>query len=248
VAKLRRFAVPSLEGAAAGTELILSPEETRHARVLRLASGTEIELFDSHGISARATIQADSKHGLQVFLSAVHNTTAARPKAIKLVLATAWPKGKRAAVLVEKCAELGVDELVPVAFARSVVSKDNESEGITRLRRIALEASKQSGRRDVMRIASEVNFLDLLHARDESAMTLLLHPGATEQLIVPLLALPESIARLTLIVGPEGGLSDDELALAARAGVVKVRMAANVLRIETAALAACAICRACLDV
>src|SRR5437762_3198985 len=99
VAKLRRFAMSSLEGVAVGAEMYLSPQESRHVRVLRLEAGAEIELFDRRGLSALAVIKADSPQGVQVCLLAIPQQRAPKQQAVKLVLATAWPKGKRAAVL-----------------------------------------------------------------------------------------------------------------------------------------------------
>lgn len=246
MAKLRRFTVDSLDGLAAGSELLLSAEESRHVRVLRLTPGTEFEALDGRGQCARAVIEADSEHGVRARIVAFEKAPPIARR-VKLVLAIAWPKGKRAAVLVEKCAELGVDELVPIRFERGVVSKDDESEGLVRLRRIAAEASKQSGRDDIMSIAAEMTLPDFLTQSLSAGATLMLDPGAEEHLLTATANLQLYAGSLSLVIGPEGGLTSAEIALAGGLGIDKVRLAVHVLRIETAAIAAGAICKALLE-
>jgi len=245
--------VESLTNRSVGSEFGLSPDESRHVRVLRLKAGVEIELFDADGGRARAVISGEADQRVRVCV--IETDTGRRDAGgtgshgLKtcVTLAAAWPKGKRAAFLVEKCAELGVDQLIPVRYARNVVSKDEESEGVARLRRIAAEASKQSGRNDVMRIGAEAEFAGILQGFGTDTTVLLLDPRGEASLVETVLSLPKAANELLLLVGPEGGFSADEIALAAQHGVVKVRMAANVLRVETAAIAACAICKACLE-
>src|SRR5207302_2635932 len=102
MARLRRFRIDSLENKAAGEIVALPESEAAHLRVLRLNSGAEIEVFDASGRSAKGTLIADAR----IQIAAIESPAA---KELRLVLATAWPKGKRAAVMVEKCAELGLD-------------------------------------------------------------------------------------------------------------------------------------------
>ncbi len=245
MSKLRRFAIDKLEPTHIGGALLLAPDETRHARVLRLQEGDTIELFDPIGNSATGSIIENSARGICVRI-ATFQPAGTSKSSVKLILATAWPKGKRASVLVEKCAELGVDELVPVRYERSVVTKDEEAEGVARLRRIAAEASKQCGRDGVMTISAETAFADFLTRFAHVGTTFLLHPDADRHLVEALGNMPEQETQLTFLIGPEGGMSPAEIALASRSAVGKVRLAGHVLRIETAGIAAAAICRACL--
>ena len=244
MAKVRRFSVGCLEGTGVGAEFALPSEEGRHLHVLRLKPGHEIELRDPQGRSVRAEIVEDSPSGVRVRVLSVE-LTLEKTVAVKLILGVAWPKGKRAAMLVEKCAELGVNEIVPIQFERGVVSKDDESEGLVRLRRIAAEASKQSRRDDVMSIGAEMTLRDFL-TQFSDAKTLVLDPYADSNLVVEVQNMSETSQTLALLIGPEGGLTEGEIAQATQSGVSKVRMAAHVLRIETAAIAAAAICGAVL--
>lgn len=255
MSKLRRFHVDSLQGSKDGDSIALPADEARHVRVLRLEPGAEIEVFDSAGYSARGLLeesnatQESDAHVLQIAVR-----LSIPPKFVtrrrSLVLGVAWPKGKRASLLVEKCSELGVNRIIPVRYLRSVVSKREESEGIARLRRIAAEAAKQCGRNDVPEIAEEVSFQQVLN--DAAAhLMLLLDPRAEAHIVQVLCDKSQEFVRdsrpIFLLVGPEGGFSLEELAAAESAAIRRVRLAANVLRVETAAIAACAVTQAILD-
>ena len=244
MSRLRRFRVESLQGLKPGDAVAMSEAEARHLRVLRLAAGMEITVFDGAGRSALARL-AETQAGPVAELIAVNERTAA---AGQLILASAWPKGKRAALLVEKCTELGVNLILPVCYARSVVHKTEGSESLARLRRIAAGAAKQCGRNDEPEIGAEHSFGQILAAEARHAFALLLDAHADARLADVLLRERAGLREQTvlLIVGPEGGLAPAELAAAAAAGVVRVRLARHVLRVETAALAACAIAGALL--
>jgi len=244
MARERRFKVDSLSQAVAGSRIELPADQAKHAKVLRLKGGARVELFDASGGVARGELDAD---GRSVVVSDVANASGVSAQASpKAILATAWPKGKRAAWLVEKCAELGVSEIVPIRFVRSVVTKDEEGEGFARLRRIAEEAAKQSGRTDVPLVSGERSFGQLVSDEVPNARAILLDPRARE-------SLPEALAHMgagldaadpmpwLFIVGPEGGFSPDEAELAERAGLQRARLGRHILRIETAGLAALAV-------
>lgn len=249
MARRRRFRVESLALAAPGAQVVLPPDEAKHARVLRLQAGAELELFDAEGRVWLAELAGNG--GAAVLRAPVESVVseAEAGSGVRVVLATAWPKGKRAAVLVEKCAELGVDEIIPLRCARSVVMKDNESEGVERLRRIAAEAAKQSGRNSVPAISDERGLPQLLADPPGGALCVLLDPRARTSLAQALSQLePDAAGTRTvlLLIGPEGGFTPAELDLAGQAGVHSARLGRHVLRVETACVAACAVCAAVL--
>lgn len=240
----------SLASAEAGAQVVLSPDEAKHARVLRLQAGAALELFDAEGRVWLAELAGNCDTAvLRAPVDAV--VSEAQPvSGVHLVLATAWPKGKRSAVLVEKCAELGVDEIIPLRCARSVVMKDNESEGVERLRRIAAEAAKQSGRNSVPVISDERGLPQLLADPPGGALCVLLDPRARTSLAQVLAQVEPNAAggrAVLLLIGPEGGFTPAELDLASQAGVQSARLGRHVLRVETACIAACAACAAILS-
>lgn len=241
MAKVRRFVVPTLEGILPGSELVLPPSEARHVRVLRMRVGDELELNDPLGRVVAAILENDAEGQVRVRVFAIQ-AAEDHADAPRLTLACGWPKGKRAGFMVEKCAELGVDVLVPLQFERSVVSKDEESEGLARLRRIAGEASKQCGRASVMEIMPEKSLTQFLTERAGRGLTLYLNPRAECNLAQRLLAAP-GVLDLALIVGPEGGIAPAEEQQMTALEIDGVRIARHILRIETAAIAASALSR-----
>ncbi len=221
----RRVHVPILSVG----RLTLPSAEAHHVRdVLRLGVGDDLELFDAAGGTGSARIVSVTD-GVEVDVSAI--TIADRP-AVELTVAAAVPKGDRADWMVEKLSELGVARFVPLAAARSVVVPGGRNK-IERWERIAVEAAKQSRRPGVMAIDGVTPLADVV-GRSRGWIL------STEGNTIPIgsVALPAS---LTVLVGPEGGWTADELASCAAAGWAAVRLGATVLRVETAAVAIAAV-------
>jgi len=192
---------------------VLSPEESRHAvRVLRLGPGDPVTVFDPTETWTGEIVSVEDR----VTVRLIEKRT--RPALRPLVVAAAVPKGARLDWMVEKLAELGVAELVPVRFARSVAEAGDGKR--RRLEKIALAAAKQSGA-PVMRISAERPLeavpADAVLADPEAPQPL--DPGAG-----------------WVVIGPEGGLTETERRRFARLG----RLGGTTLRIETAAVVAAA--------
>ncbi len=241
--RLRRFKVSSLEGMTEGSVLRLPETEVKHLGVLRLDEGVEIEIFDGLGWRSRARLLSGIQEAILLDTPA---STDFEDASCRLLLATAWPKGKRAATLVEKCTELGVSAITPLRCERSVVRKRSDSEGVQRLQRIADEAAKQAGRNHSPKIQDERSFEDLLGGEGNSCEWVLLEPRANQDLsqiladLIQQKKMGEGKA-LGLLIGPEGGFTQKELAVAEARGVAMARLSPHVLRVETAAIAACAV-------
>lgn len=231
----RRFHVPTL---TAGL-VTLDATQSRHARdVLRLTVGTEVTLFDDQGRSATVTIES-TDNGVTVRVASIVEATRSMTR---IVVVAAVPKGNRADWMVEKLAEIGVSTFVPLAAARSVVLPEGRGKS-ERWQRIAAEAAKQSRGAGVMTIEPLTDVAAVLKSMNgQTAWCLSTELGSAPVMDViatmDAFAPPES---LTLLIGPEGGWTDAELASFALAGVRAVRLTENVLRVETAALAAATI-------
>ncbi|MGA3065707.1 MAG: RsmE family RNA methyltransferase [Tepidisphaeraceae bacterium] len=209
-----------------------------HARylrdVLRLTPGEPVEVFNGAGSLGRGSISAIEADRVTIEITRIDPP---EPGATYLCIAAAVPKGPRADWMIEKLSELGVEDFFPLITHRGVVLPKGE-EKFDRWRRLAAEASRQSGRASVMQIHPLVNLPELL-ARP-SPPRWFLSPQEDAQRISQL-ALPPS---LMMLIGPEGGWTDEEIAHFAAAGLIGVRLTRTILRIETAAIAAAAIAAA----
>lgn len=192
---------------------VLSDEESRHAvRSLRLAAGDRVVVFDPHESWSGEIESTDGRVRIRLL------EKLARAALPTVTVAATVPKGARLDWMVEKLAELGVAEFVPVRFARSVAELGESKR--KRLEKLALAAAKQSGA-PVMRIGAERGVADL------PADAALASPGSNEPL-------PAGTA--WVVIGPEGGLTPGEEARFTR----RFTLGPTILRIETAAVVAAA--------
>jgi 16S rRNA (uracil1498-N3)-methyltransferase len=226
---LRRVHVPALKVG----EITLDAAASRHARdVLRLGEGTEVEAFDDAGAVATGVI---TKLSPQVLVR-IETIDAPSPGQFELTIAAAVPKGERADWMVEKLSELGCACFIPLATERSVVLPEGRNKR-ERWLRIATESAKQSRRRGVMRIEELTKLSELLQ-RDDRMICLSTEPKVPS-LVTALRA--DTVSQLTLLIGPEGGWTDAEIAVFAAKKVSGNGLTTTVLRLETAAIAAASV-------
>lgn len=218
-----------------GDTLVLVGDEGRHAaRVKRLGVGEPLLVGDGRGTVASCAVAEVLPDGLRCSVLERRVEAVPRPR---LVVVQALPKGERAELAVEVLTELGVDEIVPWAAARSVVQWHGPrgEKAREKWQRTAAEAAKQSRRAWVPTVAPLASTADVAH---RGAALLVLHEAAA----VPLAGLPLPDAdELAIVVGPEGGVSDDELRAFEAAGATAVRLGEPVLRTSTAGAAALAV-------
>lgn len=220
-----------------GDRLALTGDEGRHAaRVRRLAVGESVLVGNGRGSIAECTVAAVTTDGLELHVNARRAEPRPDPR---LIVVQALPKGERAELAVETMTELGVDVIVPWAAARSVAQWHGPrgAKALEKWRRTAREAAKQSRRAWVPEVRDLVT-------TSEITPTLVLHEAASTPLAT--VALPER-GDIVLVVGPEGGIADDELAGFASAGATAVRLGKPVLRTSTAGSAALAALSVRLD-
>ena len=227
---------PTVTDLSVGSRVTLQGDEARHASVKRLRSGEQVALTDGAGTTAVGTVARASSSGL---VYDVVSITTDRPPSPRLVVVQALPKGERAQLAVEMLTEVGADMIVPWAAARSVAVWRGEraEKSLARWRSTAYEAAKQSRRSwfpSVAALASTSDVVDLLRDAD---LGVVLHEAAQRRLTD--LEVPAS-GDVVVVVGPEGGIGDDELAAFAEGGSTPVRMGSSVLRTSTAGVAAVA--------
>jgi 16S rRNA (uracil1498-N3)-methyltransferase len=197
-------------------------------RVCRREVGDRVELFDGSGLSYLARVLQFEKG--EALLQAEGPATPETPTSCTIQVGTAVPKGDRFGWMVEKAVELGVARLSPLIAERSVV--DPRESKLDRLRKAIVEASKQSGRSRLMEIEAPSELKPFLESGE--GLRLLADPAGAAPEEWPAIARGELVR---LAVGPEGGFTDAERALALEQGWRPIRLGPNILRIETAVVA-----------
>jgi len=236
-----------LRAANIGDVVLLDGPEGRHAAtVRRLTAGEKLDLSDAEGLLCSAVVAAVSGQVIEARI--VARVEIARPRP-RLIVVQALAKGDRDERAVETMTEVGVDAIVPWQASRSVVRWDpaRAAKGVTRWRATAREAAKQSRRAWMPEVAdpeSTEQVVARLRAASASGLALVLHESAAR----PLQEIASvGIAEVVMVVGPEGGVSDDELAAFEAAGAVPVRLGPTVLRTSTAGTVAAAVVLASSD-
>ncbi|QBR91642.1 16S rRNA (uracil(1498)-N(3))-methyltransferase [Nocardioides euryhalodurans] len=228
---------PSLTGVAPGETVEVTGDEAHHAvAVRRLRVGETVVLTDGAGTSVTGPVGSTGKRVFTVRVDDVRREPRPQPE---LVVVQALPKGDRGELAVEVLTEVGVALVVPWAAARSVAVWKGERAERSRAKwqATAREAAKQARRSwlpEVAALARTAEVVDLVAGAD---LALVLHEGADDALVhvdVP------SAGRIVLVVGPEGGLSEAEVAALVGAGARSVRLGDEVLRTSTAGVVAAA--------
>lgn len=224
----------------------LEAEEAHHAhRVRRLATGDRLWLFNGGGLIARGRLRRITERG-RVIEVLVEERLAVPPPGRRIHLACALPKGERTGTLLEMATQLGMSAFTPLVCARSVVKPGPQAPA--RWRRICLEACKQSRRFYLPALREACTPAELAAAeatRDGHALWIA-QPGGTPLATLVAAALDAAPSDITVLIGPEGGFTEEELAAVKAAGGVEMDLGEAILRIETAALAvlaAVALCR-----
>jgi 16S rRNA (uracil1498-N3)-methyltransferase len=211
--------------------VVVEGSEAHHLGVVcRLRPGDPLCLFNGDGNEYPARVLEVRRRQVTVEIVAVDSPQ--REIGVPVVVAAPLPRGDRAQYLIEKLTEIGVTSFVPLTSQRSVIEpRENRLE---KLQRQVIEASKQCGRNVLMIIESWANWATFCQRGDLPRLMIFGHPGGVALRGLQLEE-PDG-AGFTLAVGPEGGFTDEEAALARAAGWLSVDLGPRILRIETAAL------------
>jgi 16S rRNA (uracil1498-N3)-methyltransferase len=245
--RLTRCFVPA---ALAGQSQLVLPEgpSTHIARVLRLRAGAALILFDGRGGEFEATILAVEKRGVRVQLGAHHAVEREAPVAVTLLQCVI--RAERMDFIVQKATELGVAAIVPVQSRHGVVRLDDSA--MERRQRhwqaVAIGACEQCGRNRIPELRAPVRFeIACAHAAAGAQARVLLDPTASGSLTQALESTPQKpLSNVSVLIGPEGGFGEDEIALARDHGFQICSIGPRVLRAETAPIAAIAVIQALL--
>ena len=222
-AALEPGALLTLTGSAAG----------RLTRVLRLRPKAVLTLFNGRGGEYAARIER--LQGSKVTVAIGEHAAIERESPFPLTLAQGVSRGERMDLVVQKATELGVARLVPVLTERSIVRLDEEQSDrkSNHWRAIAISACEQCGRNRLPEVALPSRLREFLRQAAAESVRLLLSPSATQRIE----DVPRPARGATVLIGPEGGLSDAEQQDALAAGFTAVNLGPRVLRTETAAIA-----------
>lgn len=213
-------------------------------KVLRMKQGSCLELFNGKGTTYKGVIQTASAKEVVVLISEKHIVTSHPPP--KIALCQGIIKGNRFGWLIEKATELGVDAIIPIITSRTEIHlHDKMSEKVERWRRIAVSAAEQSRKDTIPEITQPQlysNIINKIASLSSSCRSIFLWENEKDVTLKQLLPKtpPEE---LWCIIGPEGGFSEEEVALAKNSGIPTASLGSLTLRADTAPIAALAILR-----
>lgn len=215
-------------------------ELARHiGKVLRLSSGEQVTVCTGDGTAYLVELETFSKDAVTGRI--VEQMDNLQETAIEVVLYQGMPKGDKLELIVQKCTELGVSAIVPVETSRSVVHLDSSKAGkkLERWQKIAQEASQQCKRVQVPAVGPYYNWKQLLKALEQAkGLTIVFWEDEQTQSLKALLrSQTAKPSRINLIVGPEGGLSEEEVEQLRALGAVSASLGKRILRTETAGMA-----------
>ncbi|MFI5447760.1 16S rRNA (uracil(1498)-N(3))-methyltransferase [Polaromonas sp. UC242_47] len=226
-----------------GESLALPEHAARHVQVLRLQPGDTITLFNSQGGEFEATIERMGRSDVQVLVNAHSAVEREIGRAVHLVVG--MPANERMDWLVEKATELGAASITPLMAERSVLRLKGEraEKKLAHWQGVAIAACEQCGRNRVPQLQTIQTLVDWAAALPAPSATprLLLSLRTGTQPLAQALAAWDNSAPVTLLSGPEGGLSAAEEDAAVARGFVPVTLGTRILRAETAPLAVLAI-------
>jgi 16S rRNA (uracil1498-N3)-methyltransferase len=234
---MARFFLPT--GQIEDHRATITGVELNHLRrVLRLRAQDRVVVFDDAGSEHEGIIRSLSEDRGEIEIIRSYQVNNESP--LKTTLALGLTKGEKMDWVVEKATELGVHTVVPFVSSYTIpkLNERKVAQRSERWQKIALSAAKQSGRVRIPEIMALTEFRDLLESVSPDALRLLFWEKECQQGLSELKETRKSIGEVVVMIGPEGGFSAHEAALALEQGFKVVRLGPRILRAETAAVAA----------
>lgn len=205
--------------------------------VLRLKQNDELELLDGTGLIHSARIETIAQE--RITCQVVSTRPADSEPRTLVTLAQALPKASKMDLIVEKCAELGVNRIIPTQTSRTIV----KGVKLERWRRLAKEAAEQSGRAIIPEISDPMKLAEVFKLKGQFDLTLVPWEREKNNDLKSILrpthptSLTTHPTSLLVLIGPEGGFTKEEVAVAQQAGFISVSLGKRIMRTETAGLA-----------
>lgn len=231
------------EAITAGQMIELSSENKHHAaRVLRLRNGDAITLFNGRGGEYSARIDSIRKDNIAVLVDSYRDIDRESP--LHIELAQAICVNEKMDWIIQKSVELGVSSIQPVSTARSIVHLSDERSGkrLQHWQKIVISACEQCGRNLVPQIYPLITLPEWLSRKKmhRTPQDILIMLSATAAQSLKDLPEPAADAKVALVIGPEGGFTEEEELAIGHSGFVPLHLGSRILRTESAALAAIA--------
>ena len=222
-----------------GNTCVITGTDAHHIQnVLRLKIGKEIIVCNSRGTDYRAVIQEMSSGLIRVELTDNMSSTA-EPK-LKVTLMQGLPKSSKMEIIIQKCVELGIYEILPIITARTVVKIESERDAgkkVLRWQRIADEAAKQCGRGILPLVHNPISFEQAVEMCQADLKIIFWEEEREQSLRLALQSQAYKPGSIAILIGPEGGLEEKEVQMAKQYGWVSASLGARILRTETAGIA-----------
>ena len=227
---MSRFFVPK-ENIKDDKILIIGEDVSHITKVLRLGIGDEITCCDGAGNDYVVSIEeADKK---QVTCKVISKTKAETEPNISVTLIQGVPKASKMDYIIQKTTELGISKIYPCSLARCVSKVENDKK-VDRWQKIAVEASKQSGRGVVPIVESPISLKDAIQVLKGADIAFVPYECQEESYLKPVLTAKADVKSVAFIIGPEGGFDKQEITQIEDAGIPVVTLGKRILRTETA--------------
>lgn len=232
-----RFFIQTDQQYEVGSCIFIEGQDALHIeKSLRMAVGDSLVLCDGKGLDYQTVIEKfDNKMVVTKVTAVEKNKT---EPSVFVTLYQGLPKGDKMETILQKCVELGASKVIPVEMSRCIAKMGDKAEKrIQRWQKIADEAAGQSGRGILPQVGEPISFSKLLeNIRDEKTLVCYENGG---------LPLGEQVGsndkNISIIIGPEGGISEEEIEKIKAVGGTVVTMGPRILRTETAPIAAIAV-------
>ena len=216
----------------------ITGEDYNHIRnVLRYKLGDELIVSDLTGVDFRVVLSDFGQGKITArILESFRNSTESE---VQITLYQALPKSDKMDLIIQKCVELGVHRIVPVLTERIVVKlgQGDADSKITRWRRISFEAAKQCNRGLIPDISVPVVFDEALKTGTADDLCIIPYEKDKKNKLKNYIQNSKDIKKISVLIGPEGGFSEEEVEKAIKSGFIPISLGPRILRTETAAIA-----------
>ena len=215
--------------------LFIKGDDAFHiARSLRMAVGDPITVSDGEGTEYSCELSRIRDDECECKILSSVKSLAESP--VEVTLFMAYPKGDKLETVVQKAVELGAVRIVPFESSRCIKRPKAEKadKQTERLSRIAKEAAKQCGRARIPEVSAPIGFEGMLRDASSADLGILCYEGERERSLKALLTETGNVATVSVVVGSEGGFSEDEAAKMREAGLKSITLGRRILRCETA--------------